>query len=179
MLQNISPKLGDLKKTTGSTWVWHACIGCGKERWVKLLKGVPKNPRCRSCSPHSPTRKQARDRYKDHNGYIRVHLSPDDFFYPMTDTHGYVYEHRLVMAKILQRCLLPWDVVHHKQSPKDNNAPDNLRLLPSQKYHVVDSILKTRINRLESILADQQEQIHLLTWRIKELEQVGKEVSHG
>ena len=29
--------------------IWHACEGCGKERWVSLVGGKPKSIRCRAC----------------------------------------------------------------------------------------------------------------------------------
>lgn len=79
----------------------------------------------------------------DH-GYILVLLQPDDFFYPMTNHDGYVREHRLVVAKALNRCLLPWEVVHHKgrkyplgsiENKQDNRYPENLELLGSNAKH--------------------------------------------
>ena len=81
-------------------------------------------------------------RTTDH-GYILVLLQPDDFFYTMTKHDGYVREHRLVMAKHLKRCLLPWEVVHHKgikyalgsAENKQDNRIENLELLGSNAKH--------------------------------------------
>ncbi len=83
-------------------------------------------------------------RVKEH-GYWLVRLEPTDFFHPMCKANGYCYEHRLVMAKHLNRHLLPWEVVHHKNGQKDDNRLENLQLLPHISYHLVDSGLKHKI----------------------------------
>jgi len=88
-------------------------------------------------------------RKKDAHGYIVVLLQPDDFFYPMVRKDGYVKEHRLVVAKHINRCLLPWEIVHHKNSIRDDNQIENLELLSGEKYHIIDSIVKQYIRRLE------------------------------
>jgi hypothetical protein len=62
------------------------------------------------------------------SGYVYVMLQPDDPFYCMTQTSGYVFEHRLVMAKYLGRPLREWETVHHKDNDKSNNDITNLQL---------------------------------------------------
>ena len=71
----------------------------------------------------------------NNGGYIELRLQPDDFFYPMMSIRHYVLEHRLVMAKHLNRCLLPWEVVHHINGIKDDNRLENLKLLGSNGVH--------------------------------------------
>jgi hypothetical protein len=62
-------------------------------------------------------------------GYILVSLNGSElFFSQMADKAGYVYEHRLIMAKHLGRCLLSYEVVHHKNGIKGDNRLTNLEL---------------------------------------------------
>lgn len=161
------PKVGDVRrgsdlgyKSVCSKYIWDACGGCGKERWVQLRRGGLMSQSCGSCwqrGENNPGWKGGRHRY---NGYMVVKVPLHDFFFPMTHINGYVFEHRLVMAKHLGRCLLPWEVVHHRNSIKDDNRVENLQLLPSTIHHAVDQRIKAYVTRLEkriSILEAQLE----------------------
>jgi hypothetical protein len=87
----------------------------------------------------------------------------DDFFQSMTGSTNRVFEHRYIMAKSLGRCLLPWEVVHHRNGIKDDNRIENLELLPDKRWHLVDARIKSYIVQLE------KENAKLKT-RVKELE---------
>ena len=172
------PQLGDIKtareigyKTYPSNkYIWHACIDCGKERWVPFVKSKPQNLRCHPCGgkvhpaifwgPDNPNWKGGRRTGRD--SYRRVRVYKNDFFYPMADKDGYIAEHRLIMAKYLRRCLLPWEVVHHKNGIKNDNRLENLKLYPTGRQHLPDSILRSQIKRLRQDITSCQQRITLL-----------------
>lgn len=59
------------------------------------------------------------------NGYVWVYVGED---YPSAMSNGYVYEHRYVMEKILNRPLRDNEQVQHKDGNQKNNTPNNLEL---------------------------------------------------
>jgi hypothetical protein len=69
---------------------------------------------------------------KTKGGYIKVR----DPLNVMADHRGYVWEHRLVMAKHLGRPLTRTEVVHHIDDNKCNNHISNLMLFASQSEHI-------------------------------------------
>ena len=63
--------------------------------------------------------------------YIMIHVGSD---FPGAPKNGWMPKHRLVMQLHLNRTLLPWEVVHHKDRNKLNNDISNLKVLPSQEH---------------------------------------------
>lgn len=114
-----------------SRFILLACARCGKERWVRLVRGKPETMYCRQCG--SKSRAKGR-RVVGHKGYIQIKLEPDNFFYSMARADGYVMEHRLVMAQHLRRPLESWEAVHHKNGNKSDNRIKNLELTDRQNH---------------------------------------------
>lgn len=179
------PEIGEIKRA----WeigrkghrlcIFRACPDCGKEQWVEMYKGQPKSVRCKPCAlkpPNHPSWKGGRN--ETQYGYIQIKLQPDDFFYPMADSRGYVMEHRLVMAKALNRCLLPWEVVHHKgvkypegsiENKQDNRYPENLELLPLMKRHLPSMRIRAELNKRDKLIKELQARVTLLEAEIVRL----------
>lgn len=62
--------------------------------------------------------------------YKLIHL-PD---HPMSDSKGYIREHRLVMANYLHRSLERWEEVDHIDGNGFNNNIDNLQLVTKSEH---------------------------------------------
>ena len=92
-------------------------------------------------------------RYIDGQGYVNIHVAEDNHYFEMAtykrNGGGYIREHRLVMAKHLGRALGSAEVVHHKNSVKDDNRIENLELFPNQVEHHALTLVHTRIKELE------------------------------
>lgn len=160
-------KANEIEHKGHFSYIWQACLDCGKERWVQLLKKKPVNQRCRTCNAkhlqHSGIHNNnwRGGRYKDGKGYVMVWVSPDNFFRHMVDKKGYVLEHRLIMAKHLKRCLLSWEIVHHKgtQYPlgsienKSDNRIENLELIKGRGKHnmCIERELKRQAKQIEAL----------------------------
>jgi len=180
------PKVGeirsgkDLSYKYGGRYIYIACPDCGKGKWMKRRdyeRGL--HLLCPACAiKKSPLLGQKGGsehcqwkggRIKTPQGYIRVWLDPNSELYEMADKQGYVYEHRLVMAQHLGRCLLPSEVVHHINGMRDDNRIENLELFPSTRKHSLfnnacrDCPLRKEIRLLHWQVKEQNEQIRNLT----------------
>ena len=156
--------------------IWHACVDCGKERWVYFNKGIPVSLRCPSCANKGENSNSWKGgRFVDGEGYVLIWIDPSDFFYSMARKgHNFVLEHRLVMAKHLGRCLQPWEVVHHKNGIKDDNRLENLKLT-TLGSHIIehskgykDGYAKGLQDGRDKQIQDLKKEIRLLIWEFKE-----------
>jgi hypothetical protein len=74
--------------------------------------------------------------FKTHGNYrgVKYVRCPPEYK-SMARQDGYVMEHRLIVAKSLNRCLTREEVVHHiNHDPKDNRL-ENLELFPNNRAH--------------------------------------------
>jgi hypothetical protein len=72
------------------------------------------------------------------------------------------YEHRAVAEWKLGRKLRPGEVAHHEDSDRENNHPDNIRVLPSQRHHAFLENYRRREARGIQHLFDVEELLELL-----------------
>lgn len=152
-----SPKCSNPNRRVASGWakqVELTCKSCGKKftRSAKAMRtrerasirerGRYTGPFCsRSCAGKSSKPRDGRARYLDDHGYAKV-LAPG---HPtVSNKNRYVFEHRLVMEKLLGRYLRAGETVHHKNGVKDDNRPENLELWTSNhpKGQRVSDIIK-------------------------------------
>lgn len=123
------------------------CLDCGKVRAVQLRGGQPISLRCHPCGakhrvaskPQSWASREKHPRWKGGShvtagGYRQVVIPLDSPFLPMADERGRVYEHRLIVAESIGRCLRPDEEVHHINADKHDNRLSNLRLLSKSEH---------------------------------------------
>lgn len=191
------PEVGEIRRSNEigkrghSRYIWAPCVNCGKERWVQFVGGKPIKSLCRSCcqkgrSPSKESRIKMSHAHRGKNnpfwlggrkkindqGYVLVRVYLDDFFYPMTGAHGFVREHRLVMAKHLGRCLHPWEIVHHLNGIRDDNRIENLYLTMQQYHDIYETTheMQKGIKQLEKRVKQQGTEIRESQKRITLLE---------
>ncbi len=180
----VEPKLEEIRKgrdigrpkRANRNFIYHVCPVCGVPRWVALrATGKPEVDKCNKCKWFGKKGNKNpnwinTDRRTNFRGYILVRLSPDDFFYPTCSRRGWIFEHRLVMAKSLGRNLHLWEIVHHKNHIRDDNRLENLQLISDDKHKQL-SILEVKIDRLLAKQDELMTEIKLLRFENKQLKE--------
>lgn len=191
----MMPEIGEKKRAreigkgdNSHFYIWLACEDCGKERWVRYYREDARGQRtsriCYRCSFARTKEAQNGEnhpnwkggRIKDDKGYVLILLFPNNPYFPMANAHKrhslanrYVFEHRLVMAKHLGRCLQTWEIVHHLNGITDDNRFSNLALTNSKKHMIIHHLNGFATTRR---LREHHTFVKALQARIRELEQL-------
>lgn len=158
---NIVPQIGE-QRTIQYKWgtkriIWYQCPKCEKSRWIQLQTTKEENftgyceKCCRKYRSTLGWRKKKPAKFKLKNGYIYIRVYPEDEFHQMAGSNGYVFEHRLVVAKNLGRCLKRSEIIHHINGKKDDNRINNLQVTSGRKHQQI-TILESWIKYLEDLL---------------------------
>lgn len=121
---------------------WFCLCECGKEISVdgrNLVKGLTRSCSCLQKDIAKSKRGPDHQSWKGgrkytSNGYVMIYCLGHPRCQTITEkrskhgAQGYVLEHIVVMEGILQRHLLPFENVHHKNGVRDDNRPENLEL---------------------------------------------------
>lgn len=131
------------------------CSGAGIRYWL-IKYDIPRRERV----------KISEDGRYIHEGYVMVKLLPDNPFYAMASKvtgghYGYILEHRLIMAQHLDRCLFPWEIVHHKNHIRHHNRFENLRLFTTEKHDQL-GLMGNRIKWLEQRVTQLEAELTIL-----------------
>lgn len=167
----------DQHRTKGRTGTQFlvTCGACKQQRWVyrgsirKEFTGL-----CNSCAhklaykpPHVGQRnKKFTGKSRTQGGYITLAISmlsdtDQELANPMAQKNareGRVLEHRLVMARHIERPLIKGETVHHISGEKTDNRIENLRLYAGNHGRGIDGFYQEyqeglkEISRLQSIL---------------------------
>ncbi len=140
------PQIGDILygeeigyKSTHK-YVYAACLDCYKERWVKLAKGTPSSPRCKSCASRLTAKSRDISGRNNPNwnsgkhmwrGYVLIY-KPE---HPCAWGGKYVKRARLILEEHLGRYLLPGMDVHHKNEIRDDDRAENLEELSRGEHN--------------------------------------------
>jgi len=168
----IAPVIDAFGRKRG-TKTWIVCPVCEVGRWVRIdsLRRGDFTGMCAHC--HNKFTSGSYEQHPRWHGgrsssrkYSLVKLRPEDGLYTMCRRTGYCLEHRIVMARYAGRCLKPWEIVHHKNADTRDNRIENLELLPSRKFHIIEPVTKSLITRQRKTIVALRAQVRELKQRL-------------
>jgi len=105
---------------------------CGKEFEVYPYRVKTAKFCCKACGSSVNKNRWKGGKIVNAAGYVLIRVD-----------NKYVYEHRLVMEKLLGRKLKSNETVHHKkENDKKNNNPKNLKLIKKQKHDSMETKMR-------------------------------------
>lgn len=115
----------------GQEWAKHAYKG--RAAWSEASKKCHSE---RMTGTTNPSWKGGVTYFRKHGNYkpIKYVRCPQQFL-PMARKDGYIMEHRLLVAKAMERCLLRTEAVHHVNHDPQDNRLENLALFASNRDH--------------------------------------------
>lgn len=120
---NLKP--GDAVLTNGTP----TCKSCGGTHRVTTYRYAKHVGICRSCIGGF-RRKKGKGIDKD--GYVRLYGM---HWHPRANKAGQVYEHIVVMERVLGRPITASEHVHHKNHVRHDNRTENLEVLPATEHY--------------------------------------------
>jgi hypothetical protein len=102
-----------------------AFLDCGRVLYAKKLCAThyQQQRKGRPLSAIKPKRLNGEGTV-DRDGYLKIYMPS----HPNARKTGCVYEHTIVMSRMIGRALLPNEEVHHKNGNRLDNRPENLEL---------------------------------------------------
>lgn len=126
------PTLGEVRSSiyfkTNHSRIWIDCPTCGRTRWVCLHVYAKSRGLCHKCAVELSGLRQRLDRRVSEDGHFYIRIDIQDPLYEMANANGWVFEHRYIMAKSLNRPLEKSEIVHHRNHIKSDNRIENLEL---------------------------------------------------
>ncbi len=102
----------------------------GKSPWLGRKLTEEHKQKCGEWQIGEKSPKWKGGRHKSQFGYIHIYNPKHPFA-----NGNYVFEHRLVMEKMLGRFLKPKEKVHHINGMRDDNRPKNLTLVIQNPHY--------------------------------------------
>ena len=127
------PILGEVIKDRHShTLIWQRCEQCGKERWVRCIRGVPRSRLCMEChgGGHYTDSKRGKDTWVIGDGYVAIR----NLLHPRAWKCGGMRRARFNLEQALGRPLKKGMVVHHINGNKQDDHPENLIEITRQEH---------------------------------------------
>lgn len=132
--------------------VWFKCDNCQKEvkrRYSRFKRNKKhKNHFCSPKCSYAFIQKEKHPNWKggkyvNSYGYKMIHKDfVDEKYHSMCASDGYIPEHRLVMAKKLNRPLKTEELVHHVDENRLNNKENNLEIVTKGEHSKIHYNIK-------------------------------------